>query len=278
MKHKFWLVLLAIVATFCMAFGLTSCGEKHIHAFGEWKVLKEATCKTDGTKERECACGEKQTKLYRAGHDFEDMTCRWCGTKASLGLKYTLINEDKEYEVSGIGDCTDTDLIITNNYEGKPVTSIGGEAFNGHHWLTSVTIPDSVISIEGYAFYYCSGLTSIDIPDSVISIGEAAVFAECSGLTSVTIGSGVISIGSGAFFHCSLTSVTIPDSVTSIGERAFAACEGLKEVHFKNPNGWKVSQNKDMSDVHKVTRLQKPTQAANYLRDTYSEYYWKREG
>ena len=174
MKHKFLAVLLAIVAALSMAFGSVGCEEKpddtgknppvtdpsgnqggtqkpdegeqgtpapHVHSYGEWNVTKEATCKEKGTKERECACGEKETEaLPLAGHDFENMTCKVCGTKASLGLEYTLINDDKEYRVSGIGNCTDTDLIITNNYEGKPVTAIGDWAFDYCRGLTSVNL------------------------------------------------------------------------------------------------------------------------------------------
>ena len=48
----------------------------HVHSFGEWKVTKESTCKETGTKERSCACGEKETEtLPLAGHDFENMAC-----------------------------------------------------------------------------------------------------------------------------------------------------------------------------------------------------------
>ena len=33
----------------------------HTHAFDEWETIKNATCTVEGTKERYCACGEKQT-------------------------------------------------------------------------------------------------------------------------------------------------------------------------------------------------------------------------
>ena len=130
------------------------------------------------------------------------VTCKY-----SIGLEYTL--KKNEYEVTGIGTCKDTDIIIPSIYNGKPVTSIGISAFSYCESLTSITIPNSVTSIGSSAFSYCESLTSITIPNSVTSIGSSA------------------------FYSCkSLTSITIPDSVTSIGHDAFLDCSFLKEVIF----------------------------------------------
>ena len=42
----------------------------HTHDFGEWKTTKAATCAEQGKQERECSCGEKQTKeLDALGHN-----------------------------------------------------------------------------------------------------------------------------------------------------------------------------------------------------------------
>ena len=158
------------------------------------------------------------------------------------------------------------------------VTSIGEDAFYGCTGLTSVTIGAGVTSIGSSAFWNCSGLTSITIPDGVTSIGSYA-FYNCTGLTSVTIGDGVTNIGSYAFYYCSgLTSVTIGAGVTSIGNYAFSDCTGLTSVTFEETSGWFVSTSSSATSGTDISAgsLSDKSTAAEYLTDTYYDYYWKR--
>ena len=43
--------------------------DAHVHAFGEWTTVKDATCTVKGEQERSCSCGEKETQSIDAlGH------------------------------------------------------------------------------------------------------------------------------------------------------------------------------------------------------------------
>ena len=161
-------------------------------------------------------------------------------------------------------------LIIPSEINGKQVTGIGGQAFEGCTGLANITIPDSVTEIGLEAFSGCTSLTNITIPDSVTKIGSSA-FSGCSSLTAIDVEVGnnnytsvngvlfnkgktelicypagktdksynipnsVTSIGYSAFINCtSITSITIPDSVTSIDSSAFGGCSSLKSITIPN--------------------------------------------
>ena len=123
--------------------------------------------------------------------------------------------------------------IIYGNYSYE-VRAIEYAAFECCRYLTSVTIPNSVIEIGERAFWSCESLTSITIPNSVKVI-ENQVFEFCKSIKSVIIPNSVIHIGSEAFSCCSsLTSITIPNSVTSIETHAFAGT-----AIYNNKSNWK---------------------------------------
>lgn len=73
-------------------------------------------------------------------------------------------------------------------------------------------------------------------------------------------------------------SVTIPAGITSIKKGMFSGCNGIKEVRFEDPNGWRVSKNIDMTFSGALSSLEDPLQAVAYLTNVYSDFYWKKEG
>ena len=109
---------------------------------------------------------------------------------------------NKMYSIKG-------DIVIPAVYKGKPVTTIGANAFSWEEKratkISSVTIPASVKSIEDEAFDCCDLLTTV-------------IFEE---------GSVLETIGDGAFRCCPIESINLPSTVKTVGEDAFKGCEGM---------------------------------------------------
>ena len=107
------------------------------------------------------------------------------------------------------------------------VTAIGNAAFLYYFYLTSLSLPNSLVTIENSAFAYCSGFTGdLIIPNSVVTIEESAFFTCYSFDGDFVIGNSVTTIGDYAFNSCDgLHGVlNIPSSVESIGSIAFRYC------------------------------------------------------
>lgn len=130
-------------------------------------VSVAATCTEAGlTEGKHCSVCEvvlvEQKEVAALGHKFVDRVCTACSEyDVSKGLELTLNADGTAYIVTGIGDCTDTDVIIPATYNGKPVTAIGAKAFENCTSLTSVTILNGMVSIAKDAFDGCENLAGI---------------------------------------------------------------------------------------------------------------------
>lgn len=63
-----------------------------------------------------------------------------CGQPLTVALIFCPQKFYDGYIVADIGDCTDTEIVIPDVYNGKPVIGIDNEAFNGCKEITSVFI------------------------------------------------------------------------------------------------------------------------------------------
>jgi hypothetical protein len=150
----------------------------------------------------------------------------------SEGISYTLSDDGYNYICSGIGECTDTDIIIPSEYNKLPVISIGESAFEDCDKCTSVIIGNNVETISSQAFESCVNLKNVEIPNSVVFIKEYA-FCFCESLTSIEIPDSVEIIGQGSFAYCDqLVSVTIGNNVKTIGMNAFGDCPDIKRIKY----------------------------------------------
>lgn len=184
---------------------------------------------------------------------------------SAAGVKWTcsIKNGTAEVRPKHPVDQLSGNVVVPETINGKPVTSIGREAFAGCETITSITIPEGVTAIGERAFSRCTGLTEVRLPVSLAKIDDGAFFG-CNTLTSIHIPVNVTAIGDAAFFGCSKLriyvteqnatyvswggalfnkemthllsypraagSYRIPSTVVKIGSGAFSGCQDLKSI------------------------------------------------
>ena len=186
--------------------------------------------------------------IYTSKHPVAACAFFICSALTVYAAKFgdiSYVEHDTTIEITDYPENANGDLIIPSEIVGKPVTTIGPEAFWACRNLTSVTIPNSVTSIGDFAFWNCTSLTAITVDaanpayssvDGVLFDKDQTTLIQWPGgrAGAYTIPDSVTSIGIWAFSYCSsLSSVAIPDSVTSIEWRTFQFCTSLTSVYFK---------------------------------------------
>lgn len=210
-------------------------GEKHNHTYEE--IVTEPTCTEKGYTTYTCSCKDSYVGNYvdalghkyaeewsfddthhwhaaicehtdekseKAEHDLKNgVSCAVCGFTQTTSADYFIftLQDDDTYEVIAKDiDTIPANVVIPSIYEGKPVTTIGIQAFSNCINLKSITIPDSITIIGNYSFEKCYNLTSIIIPDSVTTIGWGA-FSNSNKLASIDLPANVDTIGRDAFYN-----------------------------------------------------------------------------
>ena len=226
---------------------------------------------TDGTEER---IFDDNVKLAFWGSSEEEsnkneeiVDSGYPNLEASKGLKYA--DYQNGLAVTGIGTCTDTEIVIPEKYNGKTILAIKEFAFQDNTAITKITFPKTLTSIGKFAFDGCTSIKSIIVPDSVIEIGSYA-FSDCTSIEEITLpfvgntASGLsegshfgyifgaswhddhgrrvpsslkkVTITSGrvaswAFTGCtSIETIILPNGLAEIGERTFKDCSALKTI------------------------------------------------
>ena len=242
------------------------CGDFFVDSFIDalghdevYHTAQTASCTSIGWNEY-VTCSRCTYTTYQEipiTHDFVDRVCTICGEfKYSSNLEFFL-SEDGSYYSVAMGECSDAEVFIPSEYNGKPVARIAHGGFRNSS-ITSVTIPASVVELEYNAFSNCTSLKSvifeegsklsnlgyytfsgcvnlegITLPGGVSAI-LSGVFQDCSSLQSIVIQSGTRLVGENAFYGCSsLQEVTIPSSLIGLGFGAFRNCTNLEKVTFE---------------------------------------------
>ena len=257
----------------------------------EAKYLKnDAGCTERQSFYYSCECGNFGSGSYTVGsfkHTVDEYgECTLCDYYESVGLVFSLYNSEKgkEYELTGMGTCADTDVVIPAYYNGIPVSRISYnfEISNAKSLTIPETIkqinsrnqsgsPLSVINYNGtledwlnvYVEYselfeaidafYLNGtlITNLIVPEGTTKIDRH--FSHWSWLKSVTIPASVERIR-GSFECCSnLESVTIEANGMSFGSNVFSDCYNLKNVSINGTFKTQGELFKNCSSLKSVT-------------------------
>ncbi|MBO7176727.1 MAG: leucine-rich repeat protein [Clostridia bacterium] len=233
------------------------------HEFDEWTLSAAFSCAESGERYRQCnVCGIREFEIVPAsGHDYRDQVCQKCGRDYySAGLNFS--EAEDGYILMGIGSCTDKEINVPPTYQGKPVHTVGIQAFMDSQ-ATIIRLPEGVTQLHSESFRNCYALELLELPASLIHIDEGTFFC-LSSLDKITIGESnpryrasegclidtqtqtlilgcknsiipddgsIKIIGPDAFSGCSeLESIVIPEGVTTIGGSAFYCCGNLKSI------------------------------------------------
>ena len=184
-KQTLIIILLTILVVSCLA--LTAC---HSCEFGEWTVVKQATCTEMGQLERSCACGEKETStLPTTGHTFgewtvvEDATCTEigqeqrvcsCGEKETRDIQLADHSFD-EWAVVSNATCTEAGLKVGVCECGESKSEI--IPATGHSHEAVVTAPSC--TEQGYTTRACHcGDSFVDTYVDALGHTEGSVVVE----------------------------------------------------------------------------------------------------
>ena len=122
-------------------------------------------------------------------------------------------------------------ILIPSEIDGKPVRSIGYEAFLGCSKIDGITIPDGILDIGDRAFTACSSMRELVIPSSVTNVGME-VISSCDSLTDLRIDAVLPTFGYKAFTHSGLTNIVFAVGITNIDNYAFANNQHLETVRI----------------------------------------------
>ena len=170
------------------------------------------------------------------------------GKNASKGLEYEINADGKTCTITGIGSCTDTDLIIPETIDGYRVTKIGGSAFQNCMSLTSVVIASSITSIDYQAFYGCYRLVEVINKSKHINLKEdydinvmtrfyALSISNCDDdyVSKLTNDNGYIVFSDDNYkilvgYNGTETDLVLPTYITDINHYAFYYCPSLTSI------------------------------------------------
>lgn len=189
--------------------------------------------------------------------------------KELLRSKVLIPEEIEGYPVTSIGDRAFYDMpsgIGKEFYIPDNVTTFGEEAFASSAYLSAVRMPQKLTKMGEGVFAACLQMRFLEIPDSLTEIPDYA-FINCWGYGSRVknysveqcIGKNVTQIGKGAFAGCwnmggAWGAGRLPEKLEYIGEGAFQYCYKIKSLEI--PAGVTVIPDRAFQGCEKLQSIQ----------------------
>ncbi len=232
----------------------------HVCEWGEWEISVQPGCAEDGKETRSCVCGRTEERVIPASHVYYGCVrmpdvlsggytrhiCARCGNSyddsrtdrlsPTPGLEFMDAPDGDGLVLRGRGSFSGAEIAVPSEVDGKPVTGVWTQAFNGDRELKAVYLPEGVKFIGPMAFGECSSLEKVGIPSSVVTVSEYAFYG-CSALTEVTA-EGVRNIGEAAFALCgSLVCAELGSGLETLGPECFSCCTSMEIMFYGGTAG-----------------------------------------
>ena len=213
------------------------------HSWGEEIIVENASCVQQGIKKYIClTCKEeKEEFIEKSSHTYNgDDICDICSyvSNTTEGLEYTVSSDGTYYTLTGLGNITDTKLIIPHTYKGLPVKNINVSTKN---YVRSLELPDTISKISSLSGFVELQSISIDKNngyytslDGILYNKECTQFIHVPKKNSgvVTIPEGITTLSSHFNSREKITKIVLPQSLTTINKHAFICCFGLTSIYI----------------------------------------------
>ena len=233
----------------------------HVHAFGQWTIVTEATCTENGLQERVCECGEKESEVVPAkGHTFGEwtvVTAPTCGTTGEKQKECDVCHHIETEVIPATGEHTYGEWIVVTaatceekGQKKRTCDSCGEEEFLsidalGHDYDEGQVTTEATCTEDGVKTFTCQrngcGHTYTEVIPAKGHTFVGGVCEICGTELNYTEGlsyklneegTGYTVSGIGTAMD---TDIVIPSEykglpVTSIGDYAFSECTSLTSI------------------------------------------------
>ena len=153
--------------------------------------------------------------------------------KATAAEMFSFVETAATAAIERFVGFSETEVVIPNTYNGKPVVAIASKAFSKCNSIKKVVLGNNIRKIGDYAFAECDNLECVESTENLTDILTHA-FYHCNQLRMFDFGVKLTYIGESAFSQTALERVVLPPKVTEIEPFTFYMCSRLKSVILHN--------------------------------------------